>query len=269
FMGILYTTTNDPCQGALNATQQVLNGDSGKCEMVKQLFGECVSQKSLKTDILESAMELLGCKQEQPVSTTTQLAPPSPAGPQCEKDGAARCLSMSAKALETSMGFENNDAQAVQNGCTPASCLYDYLLDGCSHEETMALTALQNAIEAVRSAACGDDQALLKSIRLATSCWNVEEFKRCVNESRIDLSKVPLSKEQCSSYTSSVRKCIEKSRKQCKHDVKSVSKLSSAFFDAYYCSPEDDKGKNSCPSLASSVPLTLSVALVTALAMRL
>ncbi|KAL1445629.1 hypothetical protein MTO96_044910, partial [Rhipicephalus appendiculatus] len=32
FMDILYSTTNDPCQVAVDATQQVLKGDLGKCE---------------------------------------------------------------------------------------------------------------------------------------------------------------------------------------------------------------------------------------------
>ncbi|XP_037517705.1 uncharacterized protein LOC119394473 [Rhipicephalus sanguineus] len=279
FMGILFSTTNDPCQGALSATKQVLNGDLGKCGTLKQLFGECLSQKSLKTDILEPAMELLDCTQKEPVSTTTQRAPDAPADPQCDRESAADCLRMSVKALETSMGFENSDAQAGQSGCTPAPCLQKYSLDGCSHQEMMQLTSLENAIDAVRSAACGDDRALLKSIRLAASCWNVEEFKRCVGDSHIDLSTGQLSKEQCGSYTSSVHKCMEKSQKPCKHDVKSASKLSSAFFSAYYCYPEHDeipaekptekpKAGNSGPSLASSISLTLSFALVTALAIR-
>ncbi|KAL3204855.1 hypothetical protein MRX96_041159 [Rhipicephalus microplus] len=275
FMGILYSTTNDPCRGTLNVTEKVLNGDFGKCGTVKELFAECLSQKRLKPDILELSMELLGCTQEQPVSTTTQAAAPPPADPRCDKDGATRCLWVAAKALETSMGFNDDGAQAGKSGCTPASCLDNYLLDGCSHEEIMELSALQRAIENVRSAACGDNQKLLKYIRLAASCWNVEEFKRCVTESPIDLSKALLSTEECSSYISSVHKCIGKSRKQCKHDVKSVSMLPSAFFGAYNCASEQDeipaekpKGNNGCPSLASSIPLTVSVALVTALAIR-
>ncbi|KAL1422676.1 hypothetical protein MTO96_003854 [Rhipicephalus appendiculatus] len=48
---------------------------------------------------------------------------------------------------------------------SPASCLQEHLVDGCSHQDMMALTALENAIEAVRSAACGDGRALLKSQR--------------------------------------------------------------------------------------------------------
>ncbi|KAL1422675.1 hypothetical protein MTO96_003853 [Rhipicephalus appendiculatus] len=111
-------------------------------------------------------MELLGCQQEQPVSTTirrskrvrtttTRPAPLPPASPQCDKAGAAHCLSMSAKALETWMGFQNNDSQAGQSGCTPVPCLEKYTLDGCSDDEMVQLTSLQRANEAVRSAACG------------------------------------------------------------------------------------------------------------------
>ncbi|XP_050052799.1 uncharacterized protein [Dermacentor andersoni] len=280
FMGILFSETNDPCKNALDATKQVLKGDLDKCGTVEQLFGECVSQRHLQTDVLKPGMELLGCRQEQPVPTT-QPAPPVPEGhdeqQQCNKDDAFRCLKMSARNLENSMGFDNSGAAVEQNGCTPtpASCLEPQRLQGCSNSDSMQLSVLQAAIEAVRSAACGNDRALLKTIRRTASCWNVEEFKRCVNGSHIDISKTMLTEQECRASISSVNECFEKSRKLCQPDVDTAKKLSSAFFSVYGCDPKHSEipagknkheGPNSGPSLASSLTLTLSVALVASIA---
>ncbi|XP_037560011.1 uncharacterized protein LOC119437023 [Dermacentor silvarum] len=279
FMGILFSKTNDSCKGALDATKQVLKGDLDKCGMVEQLFDECASQRHLPTDVLEPGMELLGCRREQPVIPTTQPAPHPPAGhgegQQCDKDDAIRCLKMSARRLETSMGFGNSGAVVEQDGCTPlpASCLAPHRLQGCSDSDSMQLSVLEAAIEAVRSAACGNDRALLQSIRRTASCLNVEEFKRCVDESHIDISKTMFTKQECSASFSSVNECIEKSRKLCEPDVDSARKLSSAFFSVYGCDPKQHQlpkheGPNSGASLASSVTLTLSVVLVASITTR-
>ncbi|KAH6920964.1 hypothetical protein HPB50_028049 [Hyalomma asiaticum] len=173
FMGILYSKTNDPCQGALNATKDVLQGDLSKCGAVKKLLNECISQENFVTNLQESGMELLGCKQEEPVST---------------------------------------------------------------------------------------------NIRRTASCFNMEGFKRCVNESHIDISKSVLSKEECGSYTSSISKCIEKSGKHVNPPSRGKESIV-GFFSVYGCGQEHGgipagkpTGRNSSPSLASSLTMTLSAA---------
>ncbi|XP_037570093.1 uncharacterized protein LOC119450654 [Dermacentor silvarum] len=281
FMGILFSKTNDSCKGAMDATKQVLKGDLDKCGMVEQLFDECATQRHLPTEVLKPGMELLGCRQEQPIIPTTPPAPHPSAGhgeqQQCDKDDAIRCLRMSAQRLETAMVLKYSIPAIEENGCIPmqASCLAPDRFQGCSDSDSRqlpALSVLEAAIEAVRSAACGNDRALLKNIRRTVSCLNVEKFKRCVDESRIDIGKTVFTEQECSASFSSVNKCIEKSRKLCEPDVDSARKLSSAFFSVYGCHPKQHQpkhqGPNSGASLASSVALTLSIALVASIAIR-
>lgn len=291
FMGIMYAKTNDPCKGALEATKQVLRGQLDECGTVKKLFEECAVQQRLSVEQLETGMDLLGCQEQPSTTSAPQPVTDHHEEQRCNKDEARKCLKEEAMDLAASFGFKQGDATTGQPACTTGGqhCLRKHTLYGCSHDEGMKVNIIQAGIDAVRSAACQGDSDLLKEIRRVASCYDLAAFQQCLNTNNVHIEGPMLQQEECHSILATTNGCIEKSRKSCAQDADAwiVKKLPPKFLSVYGCRPEEVIGgdddasptagvppskppkggpKSSGVSLASSLTLAISVALLAAFA---